>query len=1149
MATEALVHGVMEGDEDAVLEAIHCGGDINITLPQDDPEYPGASLMVLASVKDHAKLVPLLLDAGHHVDNKGDFPFTPVQLAARLGHKETLAALLAASPCVNARDMQGITALHMAAKWARLECAELLISAGADLDAQDKDLRTPLHSAVVGGSTELINLLLKSGCNRNALNSFRFSVMHLAALIGNEKAIQVLIQADLRLDDKGEADILPEEVAETFGRHNTAWLIRKIAKRKSKASRTPIHNLMKRSLEAYESWGEELIQWAKETNKITSLAKAPQLLQETACHTRHFHYQDAEGLTALHWAARLGNKHTVWNLIYTCGALPGVVTYDGETPADLARQAGHYDLANDLIAAARPQTSEDPAALYKELLSVISADDDMMAASKLIRAGAPIEPVGDFYTSALVLTVTCNRPKILSLLVAAGAPLTTCAGGLSLLQVAWRSHDVTIRHRVLVTRYILHALQAEHRRVRPQDRALSEGIEHVLTSLRGETPWQTRWTNQSPNELTSLMVLAATNNCPLTVSFLRQAGGKSFLQDESGITPLHAALDANNWNLAKQMVKNMGASLYIPDCSGRLPVDMLPSNYSAQVKEDIYRQEKQRLEELREKVKDKEEKEQLQEVLDEYNSLFTRFLATPASAKTQRRTGWSPREHAVHTYSLLVSCRRGLLQLAYLLVTVGGLDADTVVDNTYDATGLHEAASHGNSSCLALLLSLGASALKRDRYEHTPSHYAAMFGHDQSYQLLEKVLRNQQPVSKAGTTPSDIVRNFKDYLRRNLKSETSLEDNLVFHKPSAGIKKLLNLVNIKEIGRQLDEITVNFDKDEAKQVKEVVTKQVQIILDDVSSIDRLYEGKLTTVGSSADGTRLFTPDEYDLSVVLANTSGTTVEIVEQEPHLAALKGHRLRLRVKTDNPGLQGKSLINNFYELVRRVLEKQTFESRHLSLVSPGVTRTQVGVALAFAWQGKEYPLLQISIDLVPVLAVPWPAEVSRPPLTPASINQLYICNTTDGEWRCSFAGAEAEVLSQLDPQERRIYLGCKTLLSHLKADPWMPREVKANYTWWDSRKWKIMIPAGFAMKNSFLNQLQHKRENKIEWRDEDLINMIITILRDMCQDFWDPTTGLESLVPAKIHAYFGGEFETPKTGEGAPEIIKVLKELKKSL
>ncbi|KAK8733782.1 hypothetical protein OTU49_006477, partial [Cherax quadricarinatus] len=552
--------------------------------------------------------------------------------------------------------------------------------------------------------------------------------------------------------------------------------------------------------------------------------------------------------------------------------------------------------------------------------------------------------------------------------------------------------------------------------------------------------------------------------------------------------------------------------------------------------------------ELREKVKDKEEKEQLQEVLDEYNSLFTRFLATPASAKTQRRTGWSPREHAVHTYSLLVSCRRGLLQLAYLLVTVGGLDADTVVDNTYDATGLHEAASHGNSSCLALLLSLGASALKRDRYEHTPSHYAAMFGHDHSYQLLEKVLRNQQPVSKAGTTPSDIVRNFKDYLRRNLKNETSLEDNLVFHKPSAGIKKLLKLVNIKEIGRQLDEITVNFDEGEAKQVKEVVTKQVQIILDDVSSIDRLYEGKLTTVGSAADGTRLFTPDEYDLSVVLANTSGTTVEIVEQEPHLAALKGHRLRLRVKTDNPGLQGKSLINNFYELVRRVLEKQTFESRHLSLVSPGVTRTQVGVALAFAWQGKEYPLLQISIDLVPVLAVQWPAEVSRPPLTPASINQLYICNTTDGEWRCSFAGAEAEVLSQLDPQERRIYLGCKTLLSHLKADPWMPREVKANYTWWDSRKWKIMIPAGFAMKNSFLNQLQHKREQKIEWRDEDLINMIITILRDMCQDFWDPTAGLESLVPSKIHAYFGGEFETPKTGEGAPEIIKVLKELKQS-
>lgn len=95
---------------------------------------------------------------------------------------------------------------------------------------------------------------------------------------------------------------------------------------------------------------------------------------------------------------------------------------------------------------------EDPEELYEELLTVIGSGDDAVKASELLCQGAPLEPVGSLSTHALSLAVTSNRRKLVSLLIAAGAPLTSMAGGLTLLQQAWNSPDVTIRVQALITR-------------------------------------------------------------------------------------------------------------------------------------------------------------------------------------------------------------------------------------------------------------------------------------------------------------------------------------------------------------------------------------------------------------------------------------------------------------------------------------------------------------------------------------------------------------------------------------------------------------------------------------------------------------------------------------------------------------------------
>lgn len=98
------------------------------------------------------------------------------------------------------------------------------------------------------------------------------------------------------------------------------------------------------------------------------------------------------------------------------------------------------------------QENLSPIELYKQLLVTISEKDDLVKAVKLLASGAPLQVTQDIHSDALVLAVSCNRPRIVTLLVAAGAPLTTITSGLSLLEVAWLSPDVTIRVKVLIAR-------------------------------------------------------------------------------------------------------------------------------------------------------------------------------------------------------------------------------------------------------------------------------------------------------------------------------------------------------------------------------------------------------------------------------------------------------------------------------------------------------------------------------------------------------------------------------------------------------------------------------------------------------------------------------------------------------------------------
>lgn len=581
-------------------------------------------------------------------------------------------------------------------------------------------------------------------------------------------------------------------------------------------------------------------------------------------------------------------------------------------------------------------------------------------------------------------------------------------------------------------------------------------------------------------------------------------------------------------------------------------------------------------------TKDETEKEKVRLLLALQESLFTKYIGI-TDASHQTKENLSSTDQETKAYAMLVASRSGLQQLLHLLLVIERLPVDLVVDVTSGTTALHEAAAHGKSSCVAQLLyalenaanankhkysSTGAkgnadtersvlmrlnrySPLQSDKYGQTALHLAAMFGHKHTLELLVYFIGKDLPC-RAGTTAQQIHNNFTGYLGRYLRySEKNRKEvtPLDHHDPDTLLNKLLCAVNFETIPHDAKRANVDMDSGEAKQVKEAVLREVGVILGHVMNADDMYQGQLKLVGSAQDGSKLFAPDEFDINIVIPAANRVHVSLHQEHPlsetdqkvdMSVVNRGHAISITIETENPHLQGNRLMGDLFGLVKEVLTDSVLEDKRLSVVPPSLTRTQVGVSLALAWQGVEYPLLLIGVDLVPVLEVPWHEVIIKPEtLTPPDTQYMHISNTANGLWRCSFALLEAEVLRQLSSEERSVQLSCKMLLYYLKAERWMPREIKSFCTWWSGRSFHVPVPAGFCLKSSFFRFLEYKRKTKKELLERDTIWWMIFVFQSMCL----VADKSKTLSPRKVFAYFGGDCEEPKFGQGAHIITEYLK------
>lgn len=120
--------------------------------------------------KDNTVTQCLALGADVNATSESEHDDTPLHLAVKYGHTNTVALLLGNQPDLEAKAIDGSTPLNFAAFYGHAAAAQLLLDAGANLNNTDNAGNTPFHDAMARKYQQVATLLLQAGADRHSQN-------------------------------------------------------------------------------------------------------------------------------------------------------------------------------------------------------------------------------------------------------------------------------------------------------------------------------------------------------------------------------------------------------------------------------------------------------------------------------------------------------------------------------------------------------------------------------------------------------------------------------------------------------------------------------------------------------------------------------------------------------------------------------------------------------------------------------------------------------------------------------------------------------------------------------------------------------------------------------------------------------------------
>jgi ankyrin repeat protein len=184
---DRLLSAAFHGRQEEVGSLIAQGANVNTHDPGD-----GSTPLIIATQRDHARLVSFLLQKGASVHEKDDSGFTPLIYATKAPIAK---ALIDKGADVNARGLEKMTPLIKASAGGLAELVKVLLDAGADVNARDLGGKTALIEATDNGFPEIVGMLLRKRADPNAADGTgRTALMH-AVVAGRSDLVKTLLEA------------------------------------------------------------------------------------------------------------------------------------------------------------------------------------------------------------------------------------------------------------------------------------------------------------------------------------------------------------------------------------------------------------------------------------------------------------------------------------------------------------------------------------------------------------------------------------------------------------------------------------------------------------------------------------------------------------------------------------------------------------------------------------------------------------------------------------------------------------------------------------------------------------------------------------------------------------------------------------------
>ena len=353
----------------------------------------------------------------------------------------------------------------------------------------------------------------------------------------------------------------------------------------------------------------------------------------------------------------------------------------------------------------------------------------------------------------------------------------------------------------------------------------------------------------------------------------------------------------------------------------------------------------------------------------------------------------------------------------------------------------------------------------------------------------------------------EIIANYVE--RQNLLSWGRVETKMHFSEsiicPALSIgRDLVSRINKSSLLELCEENCVGefHLKEECEEEHCNIAKQVFRLMTDLvkkcSEIDPRLESKLLWTGSSAEGTKMWLPDEFDFSMELVRLQGSfKFDNPFWSPHKLVLKRecHELWSNLCLhEDPHILSivklKEYISTLLWKAAFLLEKKKYGNIRFRLCQYDnahqfIKPTKVGVNVTVSWHGKKYKKLVIGIDLTPAILVTLTAkqlsQIHRHSVERLVGNQIHVIpyfKYGDRErWRPSFSLVEVHIMKTLSRKQIGLYKALKFFRDiHKSVFAEIPsyhlKTFLLNYFFHDN---DTGFPACFAEYDNFHTSLRH--------------------------------------------------------------------------